>query len=349
MPMNLRRLINYYRHWRAGGRDAARRYWQEYGRSHLHVLSVDPAVVYLWWERDDEILQRELQDRTLILLYLIAMHMPPESLPQVAATVRARLARYRRHRIVLLCNEEAAVQPLLDLGVEALFVNHNTFINENVFRPMPGVEKTHDAVYSAALAPYKRHYLAAEVRSLILMAYSYGGANWYEYQREVRANFKHAWWAKDSRSDANKVPTSQMVEFYNRARVGLCLSAVEGAMFASIEYLLCGLPVVSTASKGGRDAFFDERYVVICEDTPEAVAAAVAELKDRHLDPELVRRLVLEKVALHRQRLRAFLGKIGVDFECPWPPGGGGGVTTFSNLKATAQAIRQGRALASLP
>ena len=40
----------------------------------------------------------------------------------------------------------------------------------------------------------------------------------------------------------------------NRARVGLCLSAREGAMFASMEYLLSGLPIVTTPSMGGRDS-----------------------------------------------------------------------------------------------
>ncbi|WP_164127899.1 glycosyltransferase, partial [Stenotrophomonas maltophilia] len=52
---------------------------------------------------------------------------------------------------------------------------------------------------------------------------------------------------------------------YNQAAVGLCLSAVEGAMCASMEYLMAGLPVVSTPSVGGRDVYFDPDYCIIAE------------------------------------------------------------------------------------
>ena len=45
--------------------------------------------------------------------------------------------------------------------------------------------------------------------------------------------------------------------FLNQCKVGIILSEVEGANYASIQYLLAGLPVVSTKSKGGRDVFFD--------------------------------------------------------------------------------------------
>jgi glycosyltransferase involved in cell wall biosynthesis len=42
-----------------------------------------------------------------------------------------------------------------------------------------------------------------------------------------------------------------------RAVVGLCLSTVEGSNYASMEYMLAGLPIVSTPSIGGREVYFD--------------------------------------------------------------------------------------------
>ncbi len=61
------------------------------------------------------------------------------------------------------------------------------------------------------------------------------------------------------------------------------LSAEEGSSYASMEYLLAGLGVVSTHSTGGRDVYFDPDYCITCDPTPEAVRDAVAELRARNI------------------------------------------------------------------
>ena len=48
---------------------------------------------------------------------------------------------------------------------------------------------------------------------------------------------------------------------------------------ASSEFLLCGLPVVSTPSSGGRDVWYNDRNAVICAPTSAAVREAVEEIK----------------------------------------------------------------------
>jgi glycosyltransferase involved in cell wall biosynthesis len=74
-------------------------------------------------------------------------------------------------------------------------------------------------------------------------------------------------------------------------------------MMSSIEYLLAGLPVVSTRSLGGRDVFFDEANSLIVGDSPDAVAAAVRELAARALDPASIRDQTLQRMKPHRERL----------------------------------------------
>jgi glycosyltransferase involved in cell wall biosynthesis len=39
-----------------------------------------------------------------------------------------------------------------------------------------------------------------------------------------------------------------------------------------MEYMLCGTPVVSTPSTGGRDVFFTPENSIIRDDNPKAVA-----------------------------------------------------------------------------
>ena len=45
------------------------------------------------------------------------------------------------------------------------------------------------------------------------------------------------------------------------------MSSQEGAMYSSVEYLLCGLPIVSTKSTGGHDVFFTDTNCIIAEDS----------------------------------------------------------------------------------
>ena len=78
-------------------------------------------------------------------------------------------------------------------------------------------------------------------------------------------------------------------------------------MYASVQYLLAGLPVVTTASIGGRDEFFDPAYVRWVPDDPEAVALAVDELVALELDPQMIREATLAKVGQHRARLQAWI------------------------------------------
>ncbi len=118
--------------------------------------------------------------------------------------------------------------------------------------------------------------------------------------------------------------SNEIAELVSQARVGLCLSAVEGAMYAATVYLLCGLPVVSTASLGGRDEWFDTRYVRVVSDEPAAIAAAVGELTKRRFDPHWIRQQTLTKMWRHRRRFVEVVQNIfdaelaGRDFAREW-------------------------------
>ena len=87
-----------------------------------------------------------------------------------------------------------------------------------------------------------------------------------------------------------------------QSRVGLCLSPVEGAMRASIEYLFAGLSVVSTPSLGGRDYFFDDEFCIICEPDARSVREAVEALIARNVPRDFVRAKTLARVGLERKR-----------------------------------------------
>ena len=74
-------------------------------------------------------------------------------------------------------------------------------------------------------------------------------------------------------------------------------------MRAAMEYLLCGLPVVSTKSQGGRDRYLKGEYCAIVGDDPGEVAHAVQRLKNQNFDREKIRLEVLENLKFDRSHL----------------------------------------------
>jgi glycosyltransferase involved in cell wall biosynthesis len=226
-----------------------------------------------------------------------------------ARRIVARLARRKReaplHDFVVLCSTTVELEVFRQFGMTCHQVSHNALLNEQHFAVEEPETIEFDAVYNAAFHPVKRHKLAAGIKSLALVyAPWHDDPSFANYVEESRQALSHA-------ALLNMVPPHNSYHFFQRnelgrqlarARVGLCLSEIEGAMRASIEYLHTGLPVVSTFARGGRDEFFDSDFCAIVPPTVEMVAGAVDELVARRLPRSYVRKRTLHKVTSHRER-----------------------------------------------
>ena len=198
-------------------------------------------------------------------------------------------------QISVLCNHPAQVTMAQAAGFDAHFCNANAFIDENVYRPLL-MQKAFDAVSNARLVKTKRVHLARLVRSLAIIQGHRLEATEYDDPSEIPHTY------------INDRPLSPrgVVRVLCASRVGLALSEAEGACLASSEYLLCGLPVVSTPSRGGRDIWYDGDNSLICEPTAEAVRDGVRLLIDRlnrgDLDPDSIRARHIARAVEHRRR-----------------------------------------------
>lgn len=201
-----------------------------------------------------------------------------------------------------------------EVGANAFFANHNIFASEEVFRPLPDVRIEFDAIYNARPTPQKRHELTSFIERIAYISF-------FEPAQDAfnsRSVISELLMERPGRILANAVTggyTKRMDpkavnDWLARASVGLCLSAAEGAMYASIEYLLAGLPIVSTPSRGGRDVFFDPDYCIITAPEPRAVREAVEALRDRNIPRSHVRARTLEKLTRERGRLLTFIDEI---------------------------------------
>jgi len=240
---------------------------------------------------------------------------------RIAKKFRALNERYPEHRHVVLCNTRGELGLLKMVNVPAILCSTLAFVDETQFDIVPDEPKQFDAVYNAALVPFKRHELCTRLQSLVLLYHQYHPEQMREegYEERIRALLPQAVFANDLGGRYRLFEPPEVALWHNRARVGLCLSAAEGAMRAAVEYLLCGLPVVTTPSIGGRDRGLDPARSRIAAPTPESVAAAVAELIRRRVDPRIIRRGTFERLRPDRLRLLQLIEAIYREEGVPFP------------------------------
>jgi glycosyltransferase involved in cell wall biosynthesis len=195
-------------------------------------------------------------------------------------------------------NTSEQVEWAKELGLRALLVNHNCWLDERVYRlTNEGESRPYDAVINSRPFRWKRVYLADLIESLAFI------------KGKDYTNGESCFWSPWYRTYeyVNLRPISdpkRIVELLNKSKMGLILSGstgddrqgnLEGACFSSSEYLLCGLPVVSTPSEGGRDLWYDENNSIICEPTRIEVFRAHQEMLSRIARGEIDRQAIRER------------------------------------------------------
>jgi glycosyltransferase involved in cell wall biosynthesis len=307
---------------------------------YFSLLHADPVVLYAW---DSEIRESDaalwavldaVKERSAYLILGPSWTvLNGGAREHRAEEMRQLLHRFEHLVAIYICPTASEATALRRGGLPVLHCSEGALVREDLFTPTPRRRPKFDAIYDAKWADYKRHDLAGAIQSLALIAappWRPSDGCTVDHYRRAHAAVSHATWISKPWGSDNKrwLSWEEVNAAYNQARVGLCLSRVEGSMAASIQYLLAGLPVVTTANLGGRDEFFDPAYVRWVDDRPEAVAGAVDELVSLDLDPQMIRETTLAKMKQHRDRLQAWIreailtegGKLG-RWEGDWPAG----------------------------
>jgi glycosyltransferase involved in cell wall biosynthesis len=191
----------------------------------------------------------------------------------------------------IMCNDYADKSLFEYYGFQCEVINQNAFLDENLF-VIQDSEKDYDAIYTARLTPFKRHHLAKQIDHLALVV----GDVYGDIEIEIPP---HTYKNKEALSAA------EVNSMLAKSRVGLVLSAIEGACYSSSEYLLCGLPVVSTESKGGRNIWYNDYNSIICQDNPDSVFDAVQELVKQDRDPNKIREMHINLAQYFRRQFIA--------------------------------------------
>lgn len=282
----------------------ARRNWRRRStafKDMISIVSTQPAIVLTGCHPRKLVvyLQPPLRRLALTIFYRAGWSLEHQAtfVDRISA-IKSAQRRFPQHRYIFAVNTPHEFELVSREGIRAEFLNENAFIDEFSFQPDPTVRKEYDAILDAQIARYKRVELAADVRSLLVITFVMEERFNAGYAKMVRECLAHADWANGPfwESTYRKLNRQEVAEAYRKARVGLCLSEMEGANLASIQYLLSGLAVVSTESQGGRDIFFESDYARIVKPDAQAVGDAVDYLVRHAPPPDEIRGRTLEKI-----------------------------------------------------
>jgi glycosyltransferase involved in cell wall biosynthesis len=269
-----------------------------------YVIFRDPPVIISYFEdfqknRDD--ILKVFKGRKFHALFQFGWHRETK---ERAEEVRAEAEAVKKispgAEMIFLCNSEHEKNLIAATGLRAEFCHQNAFLDERRYAALT-VTKKYDAVYVARITPFKRHHLAARINSLLLIG---------DHTLKEEAHFREIMRVLPNATWKRKVFSNFISKNVCQASCGLCLSAEEGAMFVSAEYLLSGIPAVSTANIGGRDVLFDKAYVYSAADTPESVLQGVEAMKKIKMSPAEIRNATLEKFRPHREKMIEILQEI---------------------------------------
>jgi len=302
-----------------------------------YVLSKKPLIIVTVWNLwhhygMEQYFMREIKQNKTNFIFLLWWSCESRfGRREIKRWLHRHRSEFPNQSFTFLCNTQSQYEKFTTAGIPCIFCNQNSLLDEKIFRIMK-CKKGYDAVYNAQMSWFKRHWLASGIKNLALITYFDKATGskvpiyrllyklYYELSRRILTK---AHWINASPM-GSMIGPAEVAKTLNKSKVGLCLSPWEGAMYASAEYLLCGLPVVSTKSVGGRDVFFDERYVKIVPASAKAVKSAVDDFVSSKIDAEFIRDKTLEKMEVHRQRfidlIQGIYTQEGVrkDFQKEW-------------------------------
>ena len=274
---------------------------------------------------------------------------------RVIEAAKAHQEEYPAHHLVFLCNTAGERDRLLNGELEAHLLNKNFTVSDRIFRPLPNAQVEFDAVYNARFDPWKRHELAGKIPRVAYISYA---TRFTGKLRDQRAAIVDTLARHSGHALLNPVkdglpvslPLEEVNQGLNRAAVGLCLSNVEGSNYASMEYMLAGLPIVSTPSIGGREVYFDHEFCTICEPKLSSVRDAVQKLAERNIPREYIRDRTLAKIEPERQRFLALIDNLSERLggkrryqDGAWPFGEKSSLVTWKKYREHLNIFEKGR------
>lgn len=226
-------------------------------------------------------------------------------------------------KIIILGATEDECTAAKKVGFDSIYVNHNCWLDENLFKlsEVPFEQRLYELVLVTRPEGWKRPYLAKLVNRLaIIKGHNFRKDDYFDLSS-----------LSPQYLNESRISPTQVHEVISNSLCGGIFSEEEGACYSSSEYLLSGLPVISTQSRGGRDKWYNSYNSIIVNPDELSVKSGVDFLIGRLLsgliDSEKIRSSHIKLSQFYRQnfevKLREILGSEQNKF---LPPSGLGGM-----------------------
>jgi hypothetical protein len=193
------------------------------------------------------------------------------------------------YNFVILCNSRREVIAAIDAGwPQVALCTHTSWLDEKQYCVVPDDTKEYDMVINCRPEGWKRPFIAKKIDNLaVIKGFNFRPNDYFDLSA------LNPGYINDQRLDM-----AEVVKILSKSRVGGIFSAVEGACYSSAEYLLCGLPVISTDSLGGRDEFYNSTNSIIIRPDPDECKDALQILLQRLLENSEIRAQIREDYIL---------------------------------------------------
>ena len=198
---------------------------------------------------------------------------------------------------------------------DVILCNNNSFLNENVYKILDTEEKKYDMLINSRFSGYKNTNVANLVNNVVHIGYLDGKKTkipdfgYLPNFNNIKPNVKSLY--NPNNIGFKYLLPEEIVKYANQSYAGGIFSPIEGSCNASSEYLLCGIPVISVKSKGGRDVWYNEKNSIICENNPNDIVKCVniakEKLKNGEFNSETIRQMHLDQMDINRNILTDYV------------------------------------------
>ena len=178
-----------------------------------------------------------------------------------------------KDRLFLCLENNQDVEQAIKWKIPYILCPMSVFINTNIFN-LQNSDKIFNAILNSRRLPFKRRHLALDIEYPIAIISNYNTMP--KNGSDDNVEFKNGLLLNKFNDTFRTLQSNEVADVLHKSKVGLILSESEGNPKAVMEYLLCGLPVVTTKIKRcGRMMFLNDSNCIVVEPTKEAVAEGV--------------------------------------------------------------------------
>lgn len=225
--------------------------------------------------------------------------------------------RYPKTKIIFLCPDKDTFNGYTSYNIPCFIFNRNALLDYNDYF-IYNDNKKYDSIYNANLYKYKRHELILNINNLGLIYYLRNDKNKIYYinddEIEYGKNLENKLSKLNNITLLNKqngyykyLTKDEICKYYGQTYSGLILSDIEGICLVSMEYLLSGLPVISTKNKGGRDYFLENEEFSITNINDTDIQYYINYYKEKNIDSKNIRNTTINKIDKHRKEFLLFI------------------------------------------